>query len=641
MKEPGRIEPEKLKSLLEDLKKTRVAVVGDFCLDVYWFSELSASEKSIETDLDTRPVARQRCSLGGAGNVVANLLDLGCGSVHALGVIGNDPWGKEMLRILGLCGADVTGIETQEDAWATLTYVKPCLDGNESNRFDFGNFNSLLDETGEKLIRNLENVLPDMDAVILNQQVRQGIHTPWFRNHLNELMLRNPSKIFVLDSRHYSEAYPGAILKLNAEEAARLTGIDRGPDALILKSEAISAAKTLHQKTGKPVFVTRGDRGSLVYDAQGLVEIPGLHLLGKTDPVGAGDSYLAGLTLALAAKRSPGIAATLGGFVAGVTVQKLFQTGTASPGEVQAIGVDPDYIYRPELAEDARGARFVEGTEFEVVTGPRSKERLTHAIFDHDGTLSVLREGWEHIMEPMMVRAILGPKFKTADESLYHMVLKRIREFIDKSTGIQTLVQMQGLVAMTREFKCVPEKEILDEFGYKKIYNDALLDMVRGRMHKLNQGELAVEDFAIKNAVKLLERLHCAGVRMYLASGTDEGDVIAEAKAMGYAHLFEGGIYGAVGDATKEAKKMVLERILREVGPENTSGLIAFGDGPVEIRETHKRGGYAVGIASDELKRFGLNHQKRKRLIRAGADLIIADYSQLDRLLEYLGVRGI
>jgi len=442
---------------------------------------------------------------------------------------------------------------------------------------------------------------------------------------------------FIVDSRNHSDAYPGAYLKINDREAARLAGIDYPLDALVLKEHAHDAARTLFARGGRPVFVTRGARGLVVCDDRGLHEIPGIQILGKIDPVGAGDTTLSGAAAALAAGASPEIAAALGNLAASITVQKLRQTGTASPEELLAAGATPDYVYRPELAEDPRQVRRIAGTEFERVTDTEPPARLTHAIFDHDGTLSVLREGWEQIMEPMMARAILGPCYDTADDSLYHRVLDRVRDYIDKSTGVQTLAQMQGLVKMVREFGCVPAGEICDEFGYKQIYNDELLRLVRGRVAKLERGELAVDDFLIKNAALLLRALHAAGVKLYLASGTDQQDVEAEVRAMGYAGLFEGRIYGSIGDVKHDAKRLVLDRLLAEIG--DASGLATFGDGPVEIRETHKRGGYAVGVASDELRRFGLNPAKRSRLIRAGADAIIPDFSQLDALLSWLRIR--
>ena len=66
------------------------------------------------------------------------------------------------------------------------------------------------------------------------------------------------------------------------------------------------------------------------------------------------------------------------------------------------------------------------------------------------------------------------------------------------------------------------------------------------------------------------------------------------------------------------------------------SAVATFGDGPVEMRETRKRDSIAVGVASDEVRRFGLSPTKRSRLIRAGADLIVPDFSQHEKLMEML-----
>ena len=386
--------------------------------------------------------------------------------------------------------------------------------------------------------------------------------------------------------------------------------------------------------------MTRGEHGLLVADAAGVHVIHGIQVLDPVDPVGAGDTVVAALAAALAGGADIVTAATLANLAASITVRKLQTTGTATPAELRAAGAEPDYIYLPEIAENPRRARFLEHTEIEIVRDPPTGARIEHAIFDHDGTLSTLREGWEKIMEPMMLRAILGPRLAEADDATFQRVAAAVRQFIDKTTGIQTLVQMQGLAALVRQFKFVPPAEILDEHGYKRIYNEELLLLVRGRIRKLETGELSPADFEIKNAGLLLRRLHAAGVKLYLASGTDQTDVIAEARAMGYGDLFQGRIFGAVGDITVEAKKLVLERITREHqlrGPQ----LATFGDGPVEIRETRKRVGICVGVASDELRRFGPNPAKRARLIRAGADVIIPDYSQLPRLLELLlGPKG-
>ena len=112
----------------------------------------------------------------------------------------------------------------------------------------------------------------------------------------------------------------------------------------------------------------------------------------------------------------------------------------------------------------------------------------------------------------------------------------------------------------------------------------------------------------------------------------------SEARILGYDHLFEERIYGAVGDINKEAKKIVLDRILDTIGETGFGMVATFGDGPVEIRETNKRGGVAIGIASNELRRYGLNVNKRTRLIKAGADIIVPDFSQYPQLLSLLNI---
>jgi rfaE bifunctional protein kinase chain/domain len=629
---------ELLEKIISDIKSVKIAVLGDFCLDAYWFIDESKSEISIETGQLTRPVKQQRYSLGGAGNVTNNLTAMGVKDVRAFGVLGPDPFGNEMVKVMRENGINPQNLIIQDDGWSTHVYTKPYIADVEQNRIDFGNFNQLSKETADLLIENLKNEIPEVDLIIINQQVLSGIHTEYFRKQITQVIQRFPEKIFIVDSRNYSASYEGAYRKMNDTEAAILGGYKKDATDVVLYSEVKEAAMSLFKRFGKPLFITRGARGSLIVNENGISDIHGLMIISKVDPVGAGDSYLAGAASALAAGYSMEIAAEIGSYVAGVTVQKLFQTGTASPEEILNIGSDPDFVYSPELAEDIRHANYWNNTEIEVINEWQQPLNIRHAIFDHDGTISTLREGWEHIMQPMMMKAILGSHFQDADEALYHKVHTGVVDFIDKTTGIQTLVQMKGLVELVKEFGLVPADQILDEFGYKAIYNDELLKMVKLREVKLSRGELSLEDFTLKNAVLLLEKLYKAGVKLYLASGTDEEDVKNEARILGYDHLFEGGIYGAVGDVTKEAKKIVLDRILDTIGNSGNGQVAAFGDGPVEIRETRKRGGLTVGIASNELKRYSLNESKRSRLIKAGADIIIPDYSQLPKLLQILNI---
>jgi rfaE bifunctional protein kinase chain/domain len=622
-----------LEAALAPLGKVNAAVMGDFCVDAYWLLDTESTELSVETGLPVRRVRAQRYSLGGAGNVVANLADLGVKSVRAIGVVGADLFGAELLRLLHAQGVKTEGSMVADAQWQTMVYSKPCAGPTEESRIDFGAFNALSAKTADALIAALDEAAASCDVVILNQQIPAGVSTAEVIERINGCIAKHPKTQFIVDARHRPHLYRGAILKLNASEAAEYLGKPR--DACFSEKEVRGLALSLSEKTGKTVFLTRGEHGIIVAQNGKVDEVPGIQVLGDTDTVGAGDTVVSALAAALGSGLDALVAARLANTAAMVTVQKLQITGTATPEEILAVGPAPDYIFEPELAEAPNLARYIPGTEIEHVGEVPRDLAIEHCILDHDGTISVLREGWERVMEPMMVRAILGAEFENASGALFAEVTRKVRLLIDRTTGIQTLMQMKGLVDLVRQGGFVPESEILDEHGYKRIYNDDLMELIKTRVAKLACGELVSTDFQIKNSELLLKELHKRGIKLYLASGTDEADVVAEATAMGYAEMFEGRIFGSIGDIKADAKKMVLERIVRE---NNLAGhqFATFGDGPVEMRETQKVGGLCVGVASDELRRFGWNMAKRTRLIRAGASLLVPDFSQLPALLKVL-----
>jgi rfaE bifunctional protein kinase chain/domain len=620
-----------LESVLQSLPAGRVTVFGDFCLEANgWFGP-DANERSTETGLAVQRVERQVLRLGGAANVAANLASLRTGEIRAIGVVGQDTFGRELIKLLQAQDVDISGMLVT-DEWQTMVYAKR-YEG-EQERLDFGASSKIDPSVADFLLEALDRAARISRVVILNEQMQEGVTAPKVILRINELIEMHPQTRFIVDSRHNASLYRNVIYKLNAREAAQFVG--ECPEMVVIPLQLVRVyAQRLCQQTQQPVFVTRGDRGIVLADASGVHEIPGIEILERTDPVGAGDTVVAALAAVLAVGGNPLVAAHFANIAASITVRKLHTSQTATPDEIRVLGKTPDYIFSPELAEDSSQAQYLGDAEIELIRSIPENIQIQHAIFDHDGTLSTVREGWETIMEPMMIEAILGsPRFQV-ERAVYDRVQKTVREFIDKTTGVQTLAQMHGLTAMVKEFGFVRKEEILDEHGYKARYNDALLRLVRSRLEKLERRELAPEDFQIKNASSLLRALCKRGVRLYLVSGTDEADVRKEAEAMGYADLFEGRIFGSVGDLKVEAKKVVVERILREHCLRNGE-LVTFGDGPIEIRETYKSGGICVGVASDELTRFGLNLDKRARLVRAGAHLIVPDFNHLNALLSVL-----
>jgi len=279
---------------------------------------------------------------------------------------------------------------------------------------------------------------------------------------------------------------------------------------------------------------------------------------------------------------------------------------------------------------------YIPNSNIEIYSRIKMSRKIKYAIFDHDGTISTLRQGWEKIMKKVMIEAIFDKNYRAIlKNSSYKEVDISVSKYIDESTGIQTILQMEALVEMVKEFGYVPKERILDKFGYKKIYNKEILRIVNKRIADIKNGKLDAESFMIKGVKRFLELLNKNGVNLYLASGTDHEDAVNEARILGYSDYFNGGIFGAYDDLSKFSKKMIIESVINKnnlKGPE----LLVIGDGPVEMSECRRANGIAIGVASDEIKRSGINQKKRMRLIKSGAQIIIPDFTDADKLIEFL-----
>jgi rfaE bifunctional protein kinase chain/domain len=625
---------DEIHDLMRRIRKTRIGVLGDFCLDGYWWIDGKENEISIETGKPVRRVKRQRYTLGGAGNVVVNLRALGVEQVFAFGVTGPDPFGRELVQMLGKIGSDTEGMLIQAKGWDTPVYGKPILNEEELERMDFGGLNRMDDLTWQELCERLHKARQSLDFIVINQQHTNGWCTEKRAAELaDELFTHWPGRHLV-DVRQFGSIFRRVSRKMNEREASDLTGRSLGKEIMLSDKEAQELGDHLAKNSENIQFITRGAQGILVCKRDSCHSIPGILVLGPTDPVGAGDTVTAVLAACLSAGIHHVEAACLANLAASITIQKLKQTGTATEEELVRAAGQVAYVYHPTLADEVRMASRREETDIEIVESLHGG-MISCAIFDHDGTISTLRQGWETIMEPVMIKSILGKSYATADSSIFQRVRGRVHAFIEQSTGIQTLVQMDALVEMVTEFGFVPEMERLDAIGYKQVYNNALMAMVSDRIARLKRGELESPDFIIKGAVDFLKALSKAGVELYLASGTDQEDVVREAASLGYGSLFGDRIRGATCGSRTCSKEEVIESILRQPSyPEQN--LLVVGDGPVEIRQARRHMGVALGVASHEERRFGLNEAKRRRLIRAGAHLIVPDFSQWPLLIQLL-----
>lgn len=255
------------------------------------------------------------------------------------------------------------------------------------------------------------------------------------------------------------------------------------------------------------------------------------------------------------------------------------------------------------------------------------------AIFDFDGTLSLIREGWQQIMIPYFIDEL--SKAPGAKDLSEENISYKVRDFVTVLTGKQTIYQC---IHLSEEISALGGKAE-DPQVYKDEYQRRLLVHIDERIKGLKDGTLKPEPLTVPGSYDLLEMLKRHDVELYLASGTDEIYVLEEARLLGVDKYFGKHIYGAQREYKTFSKKMVIERILRT---NNLAGekLVGFGDGYVEIENVREVDGFAVGVASNESERCGVDEWKRERLIRAGANIIIPDYRNIDEIEAVLFPNG-
>jgi len=251
------------------------------------------------------------------------------------------------------------------------------------------------------------------------------------------------------------------------------------------------------------------------------------------------------------------------------------------------------------------------------------------AIFDFDGTLSLLRQGWQEVMVPYFVEVVVA----VAPEEDPATIATEVREFVDILTGKQTIYQCIRLAQAVEKRGGTP----LDPYEYKAEYLRRLMEKIQGRIDALRNGEDLPAMHLVPGSEEFLKLLRERGISLYLASGTDEDSVVDEAGLLGLADYFDGGIHGAKDSTMDCAKEVVIRQILSENGID-PSQLLVFGDGYVEIQLVKEIGGYAVAVATDEERREGIDPWKRERLLSAKADAVIPDFKEAEKLIAFLGV---
>ena len=242
------------------------------------------------------------------------------------------------------------------------------------------------------------------------------------------------------------------------------------------------------------------------------------------------------------------------------------------------------------------------------------------AMFDFDGTLSLLREGWSRVMAEMGAELLNDPTAKVFVERQMLML-----------SGKPSIFQMQRLVAIAQERGCsAPDPDVLLKEFLRRLF--AIADQ---RKAQLTSGTASPAQWSPRGTHALLNNLRNRGVKLYLASGTDLEFVRQEAALLNLTHYFGGDIYAPAHNTPNFSKRTVIEQILRE-NDITSQELIGFGDGYSETVEMKQAGGVTIGIASVEPPATGIHAMKREVLIELGADVIVADYAMQEELVTWL-----
>jgi rfaE bifunctional protein kinase chain/domain len=316
----------------------RVAIVGDFFLDRYLHIDPDRNETSIETGLTAYNVMEVRSQPGAAGTILNNLAALGVGAIHAIGFRGDDGEGYELSRALAERPGVVLDDFLTVSSRRTPVYCKPMVierdrPPRELNRLDSKNWSPTPESLSRDLAARVRALANRVDAILLMDQVDRaetGVVTGPVREAAHAAIGEHPRLIVLADSRRGLGGFPPVGFKMNADELARMAGVE----SLAVEGVRLRAAE-LADRTGQPVFVTMAEQGIVGAGSGRPAEhVPALPVRGPIDIVGAGDAVSANLAAALAAGASLREAMELAMAAASVVIHQLGTTGTATVSQI-------------------------------------------------------------------------------------------------------------------------------------------------------------------------------------------------------------------------------------------------------------------------------------------------------------------
>jgi rfaE bifunctional protein kinase chain/domain len=324
-------------AILDRFQGRRLIVLGDLMLDEFIWGEVRRI--SPEAPVPVVEVRRETLQLGGAGNVVTNLLSLGANAIP-IGILGEDEAGRRMRDLFAEYGASVDGL-LPVPGRPTTRKTRIVAHSQQMVRADRED-RSLISESIEQQILALYlEALPSADAVILSDYDK-GLLTPALLQSTIQAA-RAARKPVCLDPkiRHFPHYRLVDVVTPNQLEAERASGIEITDQQSLLQA----ATRIRDLLDCRHVLITRGELGMSLFDAEGAISHIPTTAREVYDVTGAGDTVIATLTLALSVDAPLREAAMLANLAAGVVVAKV-GTAPVSRDELRAAlrRLSPDQI---------------------------------------------------------------------------------------------------------------------------------------------------------------------------------------------------------------------------------------------------------------------------------------------------------
>jgi len=313
--------PEKLRAHLAAMQNRRIAVLGDFMLDRYLWG--SVTRISPEAPVPVVEIDSETEHLGGAANVANNIAGLGALPLP-IGVIGKDSSGERLLELINNAGFSQDGLFIDNGRPTTIK-TRVIAHDQHVVRTDRESRRDLASEMQDQLLHHLEKILPQLDAILI-EDYNKGVIAQPFLSHVIELAQSRRCPITVDPKFNHFFEYRGVtVFKPNRKETEEVLGMKFTSTGDIERAGEI----LLQRLQCENVLITLGERGMALFRKDGSRHLIPTQARRVHDVSGAGDTVIATLTVALASGADILEAATLANYAAGVVV-----------GEVGAVPID-------------------------------------------------------------------------------------------------------------------------------------------------------------------------------------------------------------------------------------------------------------------------------------------------------------